>query len=382
MPSKKGIKMAKLPSSYLDWYVHVPSLKHDLRSSGITNFRWKLNLGEIDLTQNYAHGNPEALKLLADRYGVKPENVFISNDGASGQNTRIMECFSLRKHKTEAVVEYPTYEPVLRQAQTYLKDVKRVARKKEKNYRFDLGELERVISDKTAVLVMTNPHAPSGVNLSKKELNEVMEVARNHDCHVVCDEIYAEFDRENNVPVFSVDSKLGIVTTSFSKAYGLGGLKAGITVASKEIVDELYSNVFNTAGCSSNLVELALIGLLTKGRDAIEKHKQKWVALRNKTEKWLKQIDTVVYTPNSCGVVFWLETRIRDTYKWVNQYAVPKFSVAVVPGAFFLFKEYEINKSNQVRLGIGSVSPEKPDDLNNALHCLEEALRKGIKLGL
>jgi len=374
--------MAKLPSSYLDWYVHVPSVKHDLRSSGITNFRWKLNLGEIDLTQNFAHGNPEALKLLANRYGVKPENVFISSDGASGQNTRVMECFSFRKNKTEAMVEYPTYEPLLRQAQTYFKDIKRIVREKENNYRLDPDELERVVSNKTAVLVITNPHAPSGVSLSKKELNEVMEVARNHDCHVVCDEIYAEFDRENNVPIFSVDDELGIVTTSFSKAYGLGGLKAGLIIASKEIVDELYSTVFNTAGCDSNLVELALIDLLTNGRNAMERHQHKWVALRNKTEEWLKQTDMLSYTPNSCGVVFWLETQIRDTYKWVNQYTVPRFSVAVVPGAFFLFKEYEINQSNQVRVGVGNVNPEKPEDLDDALQSLEEAVRWGTKLRL
>jgi len=373
--------MAKLPSSYLDWYVHVPSLKHDLRSSGITNFRWNLNLGEIDLTQNFAHGNPEALKLIASRYGVKPENVFISSDGASGQNTRVMECLSFRKDKTEAVVEYPTYEPMLRQTQTFFKDVKRIVRKKENNYRFDPDELERMISDKTAVLVITNPHAPSGVSLSKKELNEVVEVARNHNCYVVCDEIYAEFHREINVSIFSVDHELGIVTTSFSKAYGLGGLKAGITIAPKEIVDELYSCVFNTAGCDSNLVELALIDLLTKGRKAMERHKQKWVALRRETEEWLRQTDTVSYTPNNCGVVFWLETQIRDTYKWVNQYTISKFSMAVVPGAFFLFKQYEINKSNHVRLGLGNISPEKLDDLDKGLQSLGEALRRGRKRG-
>jgi len=373
--------MAHMSSSYLDWYVKVPRLKHDLRSSGITNFKWKPDLGEVNFTQNYAHGNPEALRLIAKRYSVKPENVFISSDGTSGQNTRLMECLSSRKNKTQVVVENPTYEPMLRQAQTYFKEVKRVVRKKEDDYRFDPDQLESAITDRTAALVMTNPHAPSGVSFSKKELHNIMEVARNHNCYVVCDEIYAEFDRENNVPMFSIDRELGIVTTSFSKAYGLGGLKAGFTLASKEIVDELYSNVFNTAGTNSNLVELALIDLLTNGKNAMERHKKKWIGLRNKTEKWLKQTDIVSYTPNSCGVVFWLETKIKDTYEWVNEYTVPKFSMAVVPGAFFLFKEYEINQSSRVRLGIGNINPEKHDDLDNALQSLEEAQRKGVKLG-
>lgn len=369
-----------LPSSYLNWYVQVPAIKHDLRSSGISNFKWKLNLEEVDFTENFAHGNPEALKLLANYYKVKPENICISSDGASGQNTRTLEFLSSRKNKNEVAVEYPTYEPMLRQAQTYFQNVKRIKRKKQNNYKFDLDELEKMISDKTAALVITNPHAPSGVTFSKKDLVEIMDVAKKHDCYVVCDEIYAEFNREKTTPLFSVDNDLGIVTTSFSKAYGLGGLKAGFVLASKEVVDELYSSVFNTAGCDSNVVELALINLLTEGRDAMENHKKKWIGMRRETEKWLSQTDAVSYTPNPSGVFFWVETKINDTYKWVNQCAIPEFSLAVVPGAFFLFKKYEINQTSQFRLGIGNINPDNPTALDKALQSLGKALKQGQKL--
>jgi aspartate/methionine/tyrosine aminotransferase len=373
--------MTHLPSSYLNWYIQVPNIKHDLRSSGVSNFKWKLNLNEVNLTENFAHGNPEVLKLLANHYKVKPENICISSDGASGQNTRILEFLSSRKNKNEVVVEYPTYEPMLRQAQTYFKNVKRIERKKQNNYKFDLAELENVISNKTAALVITNPHAPSGVTFSRKELTKIMEVAKKHDCYVVCDEIYAEFDREKIPPLFSVDSDLGIVTTSFSKAYGLGGLKAGFILASKKVVDELYSSVLSTAGCDSNVVELALISLLTDGREAMENHKKKWIGMRRETEKWLSQTDPVSYTPSLFGVFFWVETKIKDTYKWANKCAIPEFSSAVVPGAFFLFKEYEINQTSQFRLGIGNVNPDNPTDLDKALQSLGKALEKGQKLG-
>jgi aspartate/methionine/tyrosine aminotransferase len=373
--------MRHLPSSYLNWYVQVQNIKHDLRSSGVSNFTWKLNLDEVNFTENFAHGNPEALKLLANYYKVKPENICISSDGASGQNTRILEFLSSRKNKSEVVVEYPTYEPMLRQAQTYFKNVKRIKRKKQNNYKFDLNELENVISNKTAALVMTNPHAPSGVILSRKELAEIMEIARDHGCYVVCDEIYAEFNRERIAPIFTVDKELGIVTTSFSKAYGLGGLKAGFILASKEVVDELYSSVLSTAGCDSNVVELALINLLTKGRQTMERHKKKWLELRKETEKWLSQTDSVSYTPNNCGVCFWVETKIKDTYKWVNQRCIPVFSLAVVPGAFFLSKKYETSKTTKFRLGIGNINPENPSDLDKALESLGKALLQAKERG-
>lgn len=53
--------------------------------------------------------------------------------------------------------------------------------------------------------------------------------------------------------VFSVDEELGIVTTSFTKAYGLGGLKLGIALANKNIVDSLNSDLINTVGRVSNV---------------------------------------------------------------------------------------------------------------------------------
>jgi aspartate/methionine/tyrosine aminotransferase len=373
--------MIRQPSNYLNWYVQVPKISHDLRSSGITKSTWKPNLGEVNFTTNYAHGNPEALRLLAERYKVKPENIFISSDGASGQNTRILELLSSRKYKTEAIMEYPTYEPMLRQAQSYFRQIKRIERKEENNYKFDLGELEKTVSDKTAALVITNTHAPSGISFSTTELREILDVARSHDCYVVCDEIYAEFDRAINPHMFSVDKEYAIVTTSFSKAYGLGGLKAGFAIASKTIIDELYMNVLNTSGTNSNLVELALIDLLTKGKQALEEHKGKWLKLRQKTEEWLKETGFLSYTANECGVVYWVETQLKDTYRWVNKLCIPKFSLATVPGAFFLFKKHEINTSNKLRLGIGAINPEKPEALDKTLQNLEKAVLRGMKLG-
>ena len=111
----------KHTSSYLEWYVRTPKLRHDFRSSGIGRFPFDLNLGEVDLSTNFWHGNPEALKSLARLYGVAIENVFVSSEGTSGQNARIVRVLAEKSGaKNEAVVEYPTYEPLLRQVQENL----------------------------------------------------------------------------------------------------------------------------------------------------------------------------------------------------------------------------------------------------------------------
>lgn len=368
--------MSELYSEYSKWYIQYRRLKYDLRSSGILDFKWSFDMGKFDLSETFSRGNPETKETIAKRYGVSSENVFISSDGASGVNTRIIKCLASMKCKRQAVVEYPVYEPLLRQTQSFFSDIRRIRRKKENAYQIDQNDLKRVVSDKTALLVVTNPHAPTGASSSKTELEEIMELASKHEFYVLCDEIYAEFDRPNNPTLFSIEPQWGITTTSFTKAYGLGGLKAGLALASKNLTEQFYQNILNTVGCGSNLVEAALTDLLTRGKDAMEKHKEKWIEIRRKTEKRLSTMNGISFMPNKCGVTFWLEIeKIGDTYRWTNEYTFPKIGLATVPGAFFLYEDdYAIVKSNQVRLGVGNI---KVGELDKALSAFEKAISKG-----
>jgi len=333
-----------------------------------------MTLGKIDLSINYANGNPEATKHLAKRYNVHQENVFISSEGASGQNARIIRCLAEKNaKKNEAIVEYPTYEPLLRQVQEHFPRLKRLQRKEKNSYRLDADTLRKLVSEKTRLLVLTNPHAPSGAIANKGELKEIMDVAQEHNFYVLCDEIYAEFDRNAISTIFSVNQELGIVTTSFSKAYGLGGLKLGVALANENLVKELYMDVLNTVGNSSNIVQIIAAELLTKGRETLERHKQKWSKLKKETEKWLIEKD-FEHFPNKAGVTYWIKMPIKDTYKWINEYTIPNYSLAPVPGTFFLFKsDSKLEKSNKIRLGLGSINPDKPN-LAEAFEALEKAI--------
>jgi aspartate/methionine/tyrosine aminotransferase len=359
---------------YLDWYVHVPRVKYDFRSSGIAFFTHDLRISGLDLSINYDHGNPETTEQLAKWYGVRPENVLVSSEGASGQNARVIRYLAEREpQKKEAVVEYPTYEPLLRQVQEHFKRVKRLIRTEEDAYRLDADKLARVVSEKTGLLVLTNPHAPSGATSDTEELREVMGVAHERGFYVLCDEIYAEFDRKTVPTLFLVDPERGIVTTSFTKAYGLGGLKLGTALAGKELVDELYTDVLNTVGNSPNLVQHIAAELLSKNKDKLEKHKQKWVRLKEQTEEWLDEMG-LKFFPSKVGVTYWMKASIKDTHRWTTELTIPRYSLATVPGTFFLFKSgNRLIRTNTIRLSLGNINPEG-QTLTEALDALEKAL--------
>jgi len=365
----------KYHSAYLDWYGHVEKAKYDFRSSGLTRFIYRLNLGNVDLSVNYTSGNPETARLLAQRYNVRPENVFISSEGASGQNSRVIRVLAEKnRKKTEAIVEYPTYEPLLRQVQEHFPKVKRLERRPGESYRLDADLLRKIASRQTGLLVLTNPHAPSGAISGSEELKAICEVAEEYDFFVVCDEIYSEFNRNAVPTIFSVAPSKGIVTTSFSKAYGLGGLKLGTALADEETVKEFYGDVLNTVGNSSNLVQIVAAALLAKCREDMEEHKQKWVRLKRQTEELMKQ-KGFEYFQNNVSVTYWVKLPIKDTYEWITGYALPKCGLAPVPGAFFMFKNgYELAKSRMIRLGLGNINPDDPK-LTEAFDALEVAIQ-------
>jgi aspartate/methionine/tyrosine aminotransferase len=190
----------------------------------------------------------------------------------------------------------------------------------------------------------------------------------------VCDEIYAEFERKAVPTIFSVDSEYGIVTTSYTKAYGLGGLKVGTAAAKESLVNELYEDVLNTVGNSPNVVQLATTKLLTDGMVHLQRHKQKWIALKKRVEKWFDEVG-VQYFPNEISITYWADLPTKDTHSWVNECAIPRFSVAPVPGAFFLFqKGCDIVRSSMVRVGLGAIDPDRPGFIDGALEALACAM--------
>ena len=113
---------------------------------------------------------------------------------------------------------------------------------KEKNYKTSIDEILKKVSDKTRIVFIANPNNPTGTYLSKKEMYSLREKLRS-DILLVVDDAYFEFMNNNDfssgLDLFK-DSKNVLITRTFSKIYGLAGLRLGWGYASKEIIDSMY----------------------------------------------------------------------------------------------------------------------------------------------
>lgn len=110
-----------------------------------------------------------------------------------------------------------------------------------KDYGYDLDALLAAINDKTAVIFIANPNNPTGTWLDELSLKSFMDKVAD-DIIVVIDEAYFEYVQKETYPdstQWLAEYGNLIVTRTFSKAYGLAGLRIGYGLSSLSIADLL-----------------------------------------------------------------------------------------------------------------------------------------------
>ena len=181
----------------------------------------------------YPDGNAFYLKeKLAAKLGVQPANLILGN----GSN-EIIEFVghALMNPQAEVVVSqycFAIYPLVTKLFSAQLITVP------AKNYSHDLAAMLRVISPRTRVVFVANPNNPTGTVVSKAELETfVKEVPPN--VLVVLDEAYIEFldDPLDLIPRIRRGEQPNLLLMrTFSKIYGLAGLRIGYGIAQSELI--------------------------------------------------------------------------------------------------------------------------------------------------
>ncbi|RKZ80809.1 MAG: histidinol-phosphate transaminase, partial [Gammaproteobacteria bacterium] len=108
-----------------------------------------------------------------------------------------------------------------------------------RNFGHDLQAMSTLISDKTKLIFIANPNNPTGTYLSADEIETFFDRVPQHTL-VVLDEAYVEYG-EQDVDSISLLNKYPnlIITRTFSKAYGLAGLRVGYALSDPEVADLL-----------------------------------------------------------------------------------------------------------------------------------------------
>jgi histidinol-phosphate aminotransferase len=105
------------------------------------------------------------------------------------------------------------------------------------NWRHDLSAMAKAITDRTRLVFICNPNNPTGTMMTEKEVQAFMDIVPDHVI-VVFDEAYYEYVRASEYPdslQYVRDHRQAIVLRTFSKVYGLAGLRIGYGITTPDI---------------------------------------------------------------------------------------------------------------------------------------------------
>lgn len=170
-------------------------------------------------------------KALADRYGVKPENVFCGNGSDDVLATAFRAFFNSDKPILYPDITYSFY-PVWCELLKIPYKTKPV----DGDFQIDVKDYY----EENGGVVIANPNAPTSISLKKERISELLE--HNRDCIVIIDEAYADFGKSGCSCVDLIDRYDNLVVTqTFSKSRSMAGMRIGMAFANAELISYMQA---------------------------------------------------------------------------------------------------------------------------------------------
>ena len=217
-------------------------------------------LGYVD-----SAGSPGLRALVSGMYpGSGPEEVLITH-GAIEANFAL-HC-ALVEPGDVVICQFPAYQQLFEVARSRGAEVRFWRLRPENGFAPAIDDLKALALGRVKLIVLNNPHNPTGAVLDESGLREVIEVADHCGAAVHVDEVYhGIFHREPAPTARALDPRV-CVTSSMSKVFGLSGVRLGWVSAPAQAIDACAVIRDYTSICPSCLSERVSSAVLAK-RDA------------------------------------------------------------------------------------------------------------------
>ncbi|SDW21525.1 histidinol-phosphate transaminase [Paenibacillus sp. CF384] len=173
---------------------------------------------------------------IAGRYGLASEQIIITN-GGDELITLVSETFI--EAGDEIIVPGPSFSEYVFGGQLMGAVIRTVALTED--YQYDVSAILEAVSERTKILYLCSPNNPTGTILRKSALTELLDALPPYVL-VMLDSAYSHFVTEDDYSDGIEFVKAGypvIVLQTFSKVYGLAGIRVGFGVASPAIIKEV-----------------------------------------------------------------------------------------------------------------------------------------------
>jgi aspartate/methionine/tyrosine aminotransferase len=346
--------------------------RYNLASSGVAHYSLSglpVRLEELELSGPSAYGYAPLQKALAAKCGV-PEECVVAATGTALANHLAMA--ATVAPGDEVLIEQPAYEPLVALAHYFGAEVKRFERSFDEGFRVDPREVERKLTSRTRLIVLTNLYNPTSALITRDVLGRVGEAARAIGARVLVDEVYLDAMFEEAPPTaFSLGEEF-IVTSSLTKAYGLSGLRCGWVLAAPALAERMWrlNDLFGVI--PAHVAELLSVVALEHLDEVAARARRLIETNRRLLDAFLDaRSDLECVRPNFGTVVFPRLKGGGDT-EALCRLLRERYETSVVPGSFFEMPAH-------FRIGLGGNSETMAEGLRRVGLALDDmAAESGI----
>jgi aspartate/methionine/tyrosine aminotransferase len=358
----------EIRSAYIEWAKLRSTARYNLATSDVLKFplsELPVRIEDLRISGSDGYGYRPLLERLSAKANVPIENI-VHSQGTSMANHLAMA--ALIEPGDEVLIEEPSYQAIVSTAEYLGAKVRRFPRKFESGFQLDPREVERSVSPRTRLIVLTNLHNPSGVRAPDAVIRMVGEIARSLGAHVLVDEVYLEacFDASQQ-SAFLLGQNF-LATSSLTKGYGLSGLRCGWIFAAKPLVERMWrlNDLFGVMG--AHVAEMLSVIALDHLPQITARANKLLTANRALLKDFLgSRKDLLTIRPEAGTVAFpQLASGHADAF---CQLLHEKYDTSVVPGRFFDAPEH-------FRIGIGGETEDVRQGLLRVAAALDELAEK------
>lgn len=322
----------------------------------------------IKLGYTASEGNPLLREAILKYYKIKTiKNVVVASPG----ELNFISMNVLLNSKDHAITVSPCYQSLSEVVKSINCELTFWKPNPEK-WEFNTTDLEKLIKKNTKLIILNFPHNPTGSYLTRKQLDDIVRIAKKHDVYIFSDEMYHKLiidDIEELPPISDIYEK-GISLWGTSKTFGLAGLRTGWLVTHdtdfllKVVAFKDYLSICNSA--PSEILSIIALNHIDKFLPQNLKKIRENVFLFG--EFVAKHPIISSYTPPKAGSTCFVKLNIENSSLEFSNQLVEKTGIMTVPSEMF---EYE---GKYIRVGFGrSNFPEILNILHKYLKTIKPA---------
>jgi aminotransferase len=242
----------------------------------------------------------------------------------------------------------------------------------ERAFRLDPREVRSRITPRTRMLVINTPHNPTGAILGLETLEELAEIAQEHNLLVLADEIYEKliYDDAEHHSIASLPGmwQRTLTVNGFSKAYAMTGWRLGYLVGAQPLIDAAVRVHQFMTTCANTFAQYGALAAVQGSQDCVHEMVAEFNRRRELIIERLAEIDGVsCQPPQGAFYVFPSIKALGLSSDAFAQYLLNEAHVATVPGSAF-----GTHGEGYIRLAYSAAY----DDIEEGLERIERAVRQ------